>query len=98
MEPRRALRLLRHAPLLLVSAAALAAACGSEEQPNPAGTGGSATSSSSSSSSGAAGGGGCGFDCGDAGVDQLHVGASRQIINPTLVETEWQDLDNNGYY
>ncbi|MCC6559435.1 MAG: hypothetical protein IT372_41475 [Polyangiaceae bacterium] len=94
----RAPRLLLRSSLALLCAAALAASCGDDEQLSPAGAGGGTTSSTTSSTTttptGAAGGGGCGATC----QPSLLVGASRRIINPTLVETEWQDLDGDGYW
>jgi hypothetical protein len=84
--------------MTLLCATALAAACGDDEQVTPAGAGGSggASSSTTTTSTGTAGSGGCGDDC--APPEPLLVGASRETINPTLVETEWEDLNGNGYW
>ena len=94
-------RALLGSAILILSAAALAAACGNSEElrPLPVGAGGAGgtggAGGAGSTSVGGGGAGGCSEDCSD---EKLYVGAAKQLINPTIIESEWEDLIANNHY
>jgi hypothetical protein len=70
----------------LFSAAALLVACGDDANQT--------TGASGSTSSGSGGGGGSGGGSGST----FYVGVARELINPVIVEKDWDDADMNGYF
>jgi hypothetical protein len=74
----------RHTLAGLFTAAALLVGCGDD---------GNQTTTAATTGSGTGGGGGGGGSAGS----QFYVGVARQLINPTIVENEWDDanMDNS---
>lgn len=94
-------------PLLLLPS--VLAACTDEEgltgtttttTPAAGGSGGVGGAGGTGAGGGAGGSAGEGGSAGAGGasVSPLSVGVGKQLINPTLVETEWDDANADGYY
>lgn len=62
------------------------------------GTAGAGAGGVGGATGGVGGAGGTGGDTGGTMVSPLSVGVGKQLINPTLVETEWDDANGDGYW
>jgi hypothetical protein len=111
MQSRRKLRVAHILPAILIGAAVGVAACSDEGETITGGAGasssgsGSGTSSSTTGTGGAGGSGGAGGagaagGAGGAGGSgsPLWVGVGKQTINPTIVESQWDDKNGDGYF
>src|SRR5262245_3698572 len=101
------MRFVSFAAPVLVAGTALLSACGGGDTTSSttttSGTSGTAGNAGNSGTAGNAGTGGAGASGGSAGSGgvmetPLTVGVGKQIINPTLVETEWDDKNADGYW
>jgi hypothetical protein len=77
-------------PAILIGGALLGA-CGDDGKTSSGAGASGATSSSSGGNTGGAGGSG-------GMASALEVGVGVRVITPVLAETEWNDLNNDGYY